>query len=104
MTGRALDLTEAAAVLGMSREWLRKQVTAQLVPCQRYGRTVRFTPEQIALIQAAHEQPLAPPIRPRLAAVSPLADGRPSSPPTSPPPPPRPVAPPKATTRKARSA
>lgn len=102
MTGRDLDLTETAELLGMSREWLRKQVTAQLVVCQRYGRAVRFTPEQIEAIKVAHEQPVVQPIRPRLAVVTPMAG--PSHPPSTPPPPPRPPAPPKATTRKARSA
>lgn len=95
-----LDLQQAADEIGMSREWLRKQVTAQLVPCQRYGREVRFTPEQMAQIRAMHEQPVVAALfaRPRLVVAS---DPRPSTPPSTPKPPPGPTAPPKATGRKA---
>lgn len=50
---------EAAAEIGMSVSWLKKQVTARLVPHQRYGRVVRFTDEQIAAIRAQFAEPVA---------------------------------------------
>jgi hypothetical protein len=82
------DLTEAACQLCVSREWLRKQVTAERVACTRLGRKVLFTDEQISQIIADHVQPVAN-HRPRLSIV-----GTKSSPPPPPPPPRRPSVPP----------
>lgn len=46
------DTDAAAAQLGMSGEWLRKRVKADNLPHQKYGRSIRFTDEQIAAIRA----------------------------------------------------
>jgi hypothetical protein len=54
-----LDTKAAAELLGMSAEWLRKQAAARLVPHNRYGRSVRFTAEQVAQIRAMSAQPIA---------------------------------------------
>lgn len=90
---------QAAAELGMSESWLRKQVAAELVPYTRLGRAVRFTPEQIATILASNAVEPAPRRR-RLALASTTTPG-PSWPPPSPPTPTGPVNPPhESRTRK----
>lgn len=101
MTPPLLNLTAAAERIGMSREWLRKQVTAELVPCHRFGREVRFTEEQIAQIIADHFQP----VKPRLSLVPRAAQSPgPTQPPTQPPRPSGPTPPPKAANPKMRTA
>jgi hypothetical protein len=69
------DLTEAACQLCVSREWLRKQVTAERVACTRLGRKVLFTDEQISQIIADHVQPVAN-HRPRLSTDATPAAGQ----------------------------
>ena len=66
---RLLDQRELAEYLGVSFETVRSWVKRGLVPITRLpgGRQVRFTPEQVAAIVAAGEQP---------ALVGPLAEQR----------------------------
>jgi excisionase family DNA binding protein len=49
---------EAAELLRMSAEWLKKQAWRGQVPCVRMGRSVRFTDAQLNEIIAAHERPV----------------------------------------------
>ncbi|MFI8853625.1 helix-turn-helix domain-containing protein [Streptomyces sp. NPDC053499] len=46
------DFTQAAAELGVSEKWLRKHSTR--LPRTKFGRTVRFTEEDIARIWEMH--------------------------------------------------
>ena len=46
----------AAAHIGMSESWLRKQVRAGTAPHYKFGKTVAFSAEHIAAILAAHER------------------------------------------------
>ena len=43
-----LDIDGLAAELGVPRTWVRDKVTARAIPHHRYGRHVRFTPEDVA--------------------------------------------------------
>jgi excisionase family DNA binding protein len=52
---------EAAEMLHISEEWLRKQVQRKLVRHTRLGRRVRFTDEQIIAIVAERETPIVQP-------------------------------------------
>lgn len=94
------DLTEAAQLIHMSREWLRKEVTAGRVECTRFGRNVLFTDEQIDKLIADHKQAVVQ-HRPRLSIVGakppPPPPRRPSTPPTQPRQPGKPTQPTKAT-------
>ncbi len=51
-----LGIAEAAALLNVPESWLRKKVSARLVPYTRLGRHVRFTAEHLDQIVAAGEQ------------------------------------------------
>jgi excisionase family DNA binding protein len=42
-----MTLEQAAQFLQVSESWLEKQVAAGLAPALRYGRTVRFTREDL---------------------------------------------------------
>lgn len=56
-----LDMDGLAEYLGMSKEWVRKRVKNRQIPFTRIGdRHVRFTPEHVAAITAAGEQPVDP--------------------------------------------
>jgi len=74
-----VDTRVAAERIGMSYDWLRKQVKAGLVECHRFGRVVRFSDEQIERIKADHLQPVAPAI-PALALLR--TSGKPKTSPT----------------------
>lgn len=78
-TPRLLNIAEAAAYLNIPAATLRGKVTQRKVPFTRIGRHVRFTPQHLAAIIAAGEQPaLRGPLgRPRASGVSPrIADSR----------------------------
>lgn len=91
MDDRCIGIDELAALLGMSREWVRKRVQRRELPHRRFGRAVRFSAEDVrTIIDRAEAGPLewrGSPLR----LVAP-----PGSPPPSPPPPqpPRPPGPP----------
>ncbi|MHB2023128.1 MAG: helix-turn-helix domain-containing protein [Mycobacteriales bacterium] len=55
-----LTIPQAAAVLNVAENWLRKKVTAAQVPHTRLGRHVRFTEEHLRQIVAAGEQAVPP--------------------------------------------
>lgn len=63
-------VAEAAAELGVSVSWLKKAVAARTVPHRRYGRTVRFEPEDIEAIRADARRV------PKTAPVPVIARGR----------------------------
>lgn len=63
-----LSVQQAAEVLNVSVDWVRKKATAREIPFTKIGRHIRFTPEHIAQIIAAGEQPVLNPPDP-LAAV-----------------------------------
>jgi excisionase family DNA binding protein len=44
---KGLRIEQAAARIGMSVSWLRKQTAAGLFPCYRIGRAVRFDLQQL---------------------------------------------------------
>lgn len=52
-------LIEVAEALGMSERWLRARVKDG-AEHQRYGRKIRFTPEQVEKLRAAHITAPAP--------------------------------------------
>jgi excisionase family DNA binding protein len=62
-----LSIEEAARVLNVPENWLRKKVSAHEVPHTRLGKHVRFTRAHLDQIVSAGEQPVA--------AVTRLADG-----------------------------
>lgn len=45
------DLTEVANALGMSERWVRERIR-EGAEHQRYGRKIRFTPEQVDKLRA----------------------------------------------------
>lgn len=53
---RLLDISEAAQVLNVPENWLRKKVSARAVPFTRIGRHVRFTTAHLEQIIAGGEQ------------------------------------------------
>src|SRR4051794_32264942 len=56
---RLLTIAEAAAVLNVPENWLRKKVTARAVPFTLIGRHVRFTDEHLdQIIEAGEQRPL----------------------------------------------
>lgn len=79
-----LTMREAADLIGMSYDWLRKQAAAQLVPCYRFGASVRFSQAQVEAIKAAA---LQAPIPTSPSTIRRLAILPPGTPPPSPPPP-----------------
>ena len=50
---------EAARVLAVPESWLRRQVTARLVPHTRLGKHLRFSHADLVLIAAAAARPAA---------------------------------------------
>lgn len=46
-----LDIDGLAAHLGLPRTWVRDKVTARQIPHRRYGRHVRFAPEDVEAIE-----------------------------------------------------
>jgi len=57
---RLLTIAEAAAVLNVPENWLRKKVAAHAVPCTRLGKHVRFTNEHLdQIIEAGEQRPIA---------------------------------------------
>lgn len=62
MTARELvpdfTLDEVAQALGMSTRWVRDRIRLDGASHQRYGRHIRFTPEQVAELRAAHVRTL----------------------------------------------
>lgn len=56
-----MSITETAKVLNVGRSWLYERVQRSEVPCQRYGRTIRFTSEQVEQIRAQFAQPVLSP-------------------------------------------
>jgi hypothetical protein len=85
------DLRAAAVEIGMSPEWLRKKVQAGAVEHHRFGRSVRFSDEQIEQIKAEHLRPRAPSV-PAFVSVPTILASRPRP---APRPRPRPPKPPK---------
>jgi excisionase family DNA binding protein len=53
---RLLDTKEAAEVLNVGYDWLKKRVATRQVPHTKIGRYVRFSPEHIQQIILAGEQ------------------------------------------------
>lgn len=49
-----LSLQEVADVLGMSPRWVRDRIRLDGAEHQRYGHKIRFTPEQVDKLRAAH--------------------------------------------------
>lgn len=47
-------LREVAEALGMSTRWVRDRIRLDGAEHNRYGRHIRFTPEQVAKLRAAH--------------------------------------------------
>lgn len=54
-----LDIKGLAAELGVPWTWVRDKVTARQLPHHRYGRHVRFTPEDVAAIRETSAEPVA---------------------------------------------
>ena len=107
MNTAVMTYEQAAAQLGMSVAWLRKQVAADLVPHTRLGRAVRFTAEQLAAILSSRA--VEPPPRrhrrgPVLSSTTP-PPGTPSPtwPPPSPPTPSGPANPPHETRKSSQA-
>ena len=46
VTRRLVDLTELRELLGMSERWFRYRI-AEGMPCKRYGRRLRFDPDEV---------------------------------------------------------
>lgn len=61
--GPLLNVVQAAAVLNIPEQTLRKLVTARKVPHTRIGKHVRFGAHHLAAIVAAGEQEVAAPQR-----------------------------------------
>lgn len=61
---RLWTIPEAAALLNVPENWLRKKVAAQAVPCTRLGKHVRFTDEHLDQIVEAGEQRPIPVVTP----------------------------------------
>lgn len=59
---RLYTIAEAASLLRVPEGWLRKKVTAGVVPHTRLGKHVRFTDDHLCRIVADGEQePVSPP-------------------------------------------
>jgi excisionase family DNA binding protein len=57
-----LTIAEAAAELHVPEGWLRKKVSARVVPFTRLGKHVRFTDDHLrAIVVAGQQPPLAEP-------------------------------------------
>jgi excisionase family DNA binding protein len=71
-TPQVFTIVEAAQLLRVPEGWLRKKVTAGLVPHARLGKHVRFTSAHLAQILAEGEAATYPQSCPR-SGVSPNA-------------------------------
>lgn len=56
-----LNYTHAAHVLDLPIGWLKEKAPAGEIPCTRYGKHVRFTPDDIREIRRMHHVPAAEP-------------------------------------------
>lgn len=56
MSDRTYD--QAAAELGIPKNWLQRKAQARLIPHQRYGHYVRFTDEDMAAIRRQFAEPV----------------------------------------------
>jgi excisionase family DNA binding protein len=54
----SFSVIQAAAQLGVSRGWLYQRCQRHEIAHQKYGRTVRFTAEQIEAARAQYAQPV----------------------------------------------
>ena len=70
---RVYTIAEAARLLRVPEGWLRKKVTAGLVPHTRLGKHVRFTDAHLCRIVADGEQEPATPAAPAVQGLSPRA-------------------------------
>lgn len=67
---RWLTTPQLADHLGVSVRWIKTQLARRAIPHHRLGRNVRFTPTDVARIEAATaQQPLTRPTTGRLRAV-----------------------------------
>jgi excisionase family DNA binding protein len=73
---RLLTISEAAAVLNVPEGWLRKKVTARLVPFTRLGKHVRFTPDQVGQVISTGASTPTPAVRRPGNGISPQARRR----------------------------
>jgi excisionase family DNA binding protein len=55
---RLMTIEQAAAILNVPENWLRKKVSAREVPHTRLGKHVRFSDEHLDQIVADGEQPV----------------------------------------------
>jgi excisionase family DNA binding protein len=61
-SSRLLTVADLAMLLNVSAAWVRKGILERSIPYTKIGRSVRFTPEQVAQILKAGERPqLHPP-------------------------------------------
>lgn len=67
MSDRTYD--EAAAELGIPKNWLQRRCQARLIPHRRYGSYVRFTDEDIAAIRAKFREPELVPVSRNVIAM-----------------------------------
>lgn len=57
---RLLTIADAAALLNVPENWLRKKVAAHAVPCTRLGKHVRFTSAHLdQIIESGEQRPMA---------------------------------------------
>jgi excisionase family DNA binding protein len=69
MTAALLTTAEAAQRLRVSHTWLKKAAAARVVPCTRFGRSVRFSESDLAdIIEAGRQRPAVSPLRQRRSA------------------------------------
>lgn len=72
-TPEVFTIAEAATVLRVPEGWLRKKITAGLVPHTRLGKHVRFTAGQLELILDQGATHAKSPPQPRTSGISPRA-------------------------------
>jgi excisionase family DNA binding protein len=49
-------VSDVCKLSGFGKSWVYKQVEAGLIPCIRYGRAVRFAPEEIKIFFARRKK------------------------------------------------
>lgn len=49
-----LSVDDLATHLGVSRRWIYERTRTYAIPHRRFGRTVRFTPADVAAIEKQH--------------------------------------------------
>jgi len=73
-----LSSADAGELIGKTENWMKEKARAGTIPCTRIGRTIRFTPQQVAEIVRMHEQkPRQPALPGRAPARHQAADGVP---------------------------